>query len=436
MKAVHASNAWRKFPWLRILVSLVTIIMTLVFSASNSIAQVKFKIPIVYTDSIFVGGLDPTDTTGLTFSGTYVDTLWFGYHTQATICRDTLSGFTTHWTLADTGVIMEELLPPISPGGQDVRFIPFDVRQGCFNDGSRAEIRQYTGPGQRDSLRFKTTPNPDMQLFHREVLRWPTVLSQYFDSCRIRNLGGAVINVEMTLQDHATSLLFNASQTPSHNFRIVPSGPKVPPPPVATVTLLSPPDGAINLPLSDTLKWQAVAGAQWYSVAIARDSLFSGPGFNSELLVPGGTTSIHITGLVQGATYYWRVAVFTNSGVSYYQIPPRTFTCQSTTDVNDPPVRHAHDFALIQNYPNPFNPTTTIDFELATPAFVTLNIFNVLGQEVAALLEHQLISEGVHHAKFDASTLPSGVYYYKVVAAEVRDNGVTFIDVKKMALVR
>ena len=85
-------------------------------------------------------------------------------------------------------------------------------------------------------------------------------------------------------------------------------------------------------------------------------------------------------------------------------------------------------FALHQNYPNPFNPATTIEFDLQNSAFVTLEIYNIVGQKVAVLLNEQL-STGSYKAQFDAADLPSGVYLYQLTAGD-------FKAVKKMMLTK
>jgi hypothetical protein len=97
-------------------------------------------------------------------------------------------------------------------------------------------------------------------------------------------------------------------------------------------------------------------------------------------------------------------------------------------------------FALEQNYPNPFNPTTTIEFDLPDESIVTLKIYNLLGQEVATLLDREIMDLG-DAVEFDASTLPSGVYLYRIVAetivdAESGDAPETFTQVKKMVLLK
>jgi hypothetical protein len=82
----------------------------------------------------------------------------------------------------------------------------------------------------------------------------------------------------------------------------------------------------------------------------------------------------------------------------------------------------------MQNYPNPFNPTTTIRYGLPARAFVTLTVFNTLGQEVATLVR-QAEEAGYHEIRFDGSWLASGTYFYRLEAG-------SFIQTRKMLLLR
>jgi hypothetical protein len=85
-------------------------------------------------------------------------------------------------------------------------------------------------------------------------------------------------------------------------------------------------------------------------------------------------------------------------------------------------------FSLLQNYPNPFNPTTSISIELPERAFVTLEVYNLLGQRVAVLVNKQMPA-GSFNVPFNASALPSGMYLYRMLAN-------SFSSVRKMLLLK
>jgi len=86
------------------------------------------------------------------------------------------------------------------------------------------------------------------------------------------------------------------------------------------------------------------------------------------------------------------------------------------------------EFALLQNYPNPFNPSTTINYELPASNFVTLKIYDLVGKEVATLVNEKL-DAGRYTATFNGSNLASGMYFYKITAGE-------FTFVRKMVLIK
>ena len=86
------------------------------------------------------------------------------------------------------------------------------------------------------------------------------------------------------------------------------------------------------------------------------------------------------------------------------------------------------EFQLQQNYPNPFNPTTTIEFALPKKSTVTLQLFDILGREIATLVDAELES-GVHKINFDAQDLASGIYFYRIHAEG-------FLKTKKLMLLK
>ena len=87
-----------------------------------------------------------------------------------------------------------------------------------------------------------------------------------------------------------------------------------------------------------------------------------------------------------------------------------------------------NDYNLYQNYPNPFNPSTTIEFALPAPGFVTLSIFNILGEKVATLVSEELTA-GSYKYHWDATELTSGVYFYRIQTG-------LFVEIKKMLLLK
>ena len=84
------------------------------------------------------------------------------------------------------------------------------------------------------------------------------------------------------------------------------------------------------------------------------------------------------------------------------------------TDIEDDLV--PNEFSLSQNYPNPFNPSTSIEFSLSNSENVSLTVYNVLGQQVATLINNQTMISGKHSVRFDASHLTSGMYFYRLDA--------------------
>lgn len=91
------------------------------------------------------------------------------------------------------------------------------------------------------------------------------------------------------------------------------------------------------------------------------------------------------------------------------------------------------EFALKQNYPNPFNPSTKISYSIAVDSKVTLAVYNLLGQQVA-LLVNEAITAGRYDINFSAEILTSGTYFYRLEA--IGKDGKSFTSTKKMIYIK
>ncbi|MCH7963780.1 MAG: T9SS type A sorting domain-containing protein [Bacteroidetes bacterium] len=83
---------------------------------------------------------------------------------------------------------------------------------------------------------------------------------------------------------------------------------------------------------------------------------------------------------------------------------------------------------MIENYLNPFNPTTTINYKIPELSFVTLKVYDVLGIEIATLVNEDK-AVGSYEVEFDGSELTSGIYFYRLQAG-------SFFETKKMVLMK
>jgi hypothetical protein len=128
--------------------------------------------------------------------------------------------------------------------------------------------------------------------------------------------------------------------------------------------------------------------------------------------------------ITAGTGYYYRLSIITKDSVELQSYPIMVNPVPTAVVERNGPVR----FELFDNYPNPFNPSTKISYELPTNTLVSLKIFDVLGREVQTLINGREVT-GVHTVTFDAGNLPSGVYFYRIVAGG-------FVEAKKLVLVK
>ncbi len=169
------------------------------------------------------------------------------------------------------------------------------------------------------------------------------------------------------------------------------------------------------------LQWTTATETNNRGFSIERSSL-QGSNWQEIGFVKGsGTTS-------EQRSYSFKDNDLTNGKYSYRlkQVDlDGSFTYSNVVEVQ---VNQIMKFALDQNYPNPFNPTTNISFVLEKESYVTLRVFNSLGQQVAELISG-LEKAGSHNVTFNGSGLSSGVYYYRIESG-------SNVSVKKMMFIK
>ena len=134
-----------------------------------------------------------------------------------------------------------------------------------------------------------------------------------------------------------------------------------------------------------------------------------------------GLPTLNITGIRSTGSYLY-------CGTNSYGVWRVPITNLVTDVENENHEIFPSDFVLNQNYPNPFNPSTKISWHAPVGSHQTIRIYDVLGNEVAALV-HEFLPAGKYDLDFDASALTSGIYFYKLQAGN-------FVESKKMLLLK
>jgi hypothetical protein len=154
-----------------------------------------------------------------------------------------------------------------------------------------------------------------------------------------------------------------------------------------------------------------------YKVNLTADSKVYTVDFSRFKLIYGGQTTldpkqIEDFGLIINNT--------DNPGLTSYSVELKdiAFITTGITGVNDKVNSIPTQFNLSQNYPNPFNPSTVIEFSVPQQEKLSLTVYNILGQKVAALINGE-IAAGYHMITFNASKLSSGIYFYQLLGDHV-----------------
>ena len=145
---------------------------------------------------------------------------------------------------------------------------------------------------------------------------------------------------------------------------------------------------------------------------------------NQTIVIDNNYNVINASQLISGQQVIVWAAVDASSNKTALQIQSKL---SSPTSIEESPVT-VDIFVLEQNYPNPFNPSTTISFSIQTDQFVTLKVFNAIGEEMATLINENL-TRGTHNINFNADGLSSGFYIYRLESGNQ-------VQVRKMMLLK
>lgn len=172
--------------------------------------------------------------------------------------------------------------------------------------------------------------------------------------------------------------------------------------------LSSPLHDAIDVLMPVILQWDSAENADEYSIQVAEDAAFSTIAAYANNIAE---TSFETDDLDFGKTYHWRVRSHGDGSDSNWS-EIRNFTVTMATS-NQSETEFPDKAALRQNYPNPFNPVTIIGYDLPYSGDVRLEVFDLIGRQVALLIDNPM-QPGRHMASFDASGLSSGIYIYRL----------------------
>lgn len=189
--------------------------------------------------------------------------------------------------------------------------------------------------------------------------------------------------------------------------------------------LAAPLNNTPNIPVDTVLYWHKTPGAETYRLLLARSLDFSQ---NSIVVDVSGLvdTSYAVYDLRENALHFWKVRAENEYGTGLYSDIWR-FKTVNPSGLEDEGIM-PQEFSLEQNYPNPFNPSTNIRFSIPNSGYTTLKIYNLLGQEIAELV-NGFLSAGSYSFEFNASDLASGIYLYRLKVDDLSAS-------KKMLLVK
>lgn len=306
----------------------------------------------------------------------------------------------------------EQELPPFPPAGIfEARFIGEDISLPKLGLGTYNDFRH--GEANLDStliheLQYQVGSGSKI------IIKWS--LPKGIKGLLQDLFGGIIVNKSMAGMD---SLIVD---NPGALFKLrmfitytgIPLAPK----------LVSPVNDSSNVYLNPGLFWHPSRTAESYRLQIASASHFSFLVLDKSGITD---TAFGMSDLEKYTSYYWRVNATSVKGTSDWSEVWHFMTGVETSVLQfekSAPVK----FDLAQNYPNPFNPSTIIRFVLPQQAKVKLQVFDLLGREIAVLIDEEM-QPGEHQVECKLNHSPNGVYIYRLSAGH-------FVQQRKMVLLK
>ena len=314
--------------------------------------------------------------------------LYFGVHNYATDCIDYSLG--------------EFNLPPLPPiDATDFRFVG-----NCLQLGTHVNIRNYYSEAQADTYRTQFQSGSE---FYPLILSWPNLNQAYAGAVSLR-FGTDTVNMK-------TTNTFKIANTEVTSFRIIAERPIV--------------SDRVPVILDDPAQFSVTA----YGVHVVGTVLPNGeatyvwfewgssnydhatPPINVGSSVGAVPVQTDLTGLEQDQLYHIRSVAQSERGTTYGI--DQVFKTAGVTSVHEGNTMPT-TVELGQNYPNPFNPMTSIEYSIPTHSRVSLKVFNLLGQQVATLVNDELKQPGRYIARWNAERFPSGMYFCRLESGVYR----------------
>ncbi len=310
---------------------------------------------------------------------------------------------------------------PGTPSGSGPYYFVVTALDRNFNESTMSEALMVSPP----PVPILATPNYAATTKDTILLSWnyPDLASTYkiqvstdstFASALLLNQSGLTDTLKMLTGLLGQTKYFwrvnatNAGGTSDYSnvFKFITGFPETP--------SLSYPVSVGSIPLDTTFYWKAIPTAESYDFILARSADFAQSSIVADVK-DLTDTSYSVTGMLNYTLYFWKVRAKNSYGYSPWT-KYASFRTVNATGVEDQQFIPT-EYSLEQNYPNPFNPTTKIRFSIPQAGLTTIKIYNLLGQEVATLV-NEYKNAGTYEVEFDSYSilggLPSGIYLYRI----------------------